>query len=80
MKKMSLCTLVAFAVLVSSAAIAQAGASPQGTQGSSPGMSQPGTAGQQPGGYPSQQPGASPTTGQTDQNTSQTPEKSEKKL
>ena len=81
MKKMSLCTLVAFAVLVSSAAIAQAGASPQGTQGSSPGMSQPGAAGQQqPGGYPSQQPGASPTTGQTDQNTSQTPEKSEKKL
>ena len=59
MKKMSLCTLVAFAVLVSSAAIAQAGASPQGTQGSSPGMSQPGAAGQQqPGGYPSQQPGA----------------------
>src|SRR5204863_1116751 len=52
-----------------------------GTQGSSPGMSQPGAAGQQqPGGYPSQQPGASPTTGQTDQNTSQTPEKSEKKL
>ena len=81
MKRMSLCTLVAFAVLVSSAAIAQAGASPQGTQGSSPGMSQPGAAGQQqPGGYPSQQPGASPTTGQTDQNASQTPEKSEKKL
>jgi hypothetical protein len=80
MKKVSLCTLVAFAVLVSSAAIAQAGASPQGTQGSSPGMSQPGAAGQQPGGYPSQQPGASPTTGQTDQNGSQTPEKSEKKL
>jgi len=80
MKRMSLCTLVAFAVLVSSAAIAQAGASPQGTQGSSPGMSQPGAAGQQPGGYPSQQPGASPTTGQTDQNGSQTPEKSEKKL
>jgi len=80
MKRMSLCTLVAFAVLVSSAAIAQAGASPQGTQGSSPGMSQPGAPGQQPGGYPSQQPGASPTTGQTDQNASQTPEKSEKKL
>src|SRR5205814_9184924 len=81
MKKMSLCTLVAFAVLVSSAAIAQAGASPQGTQGSSPGMSQPGAAGQQqPGGYPSQQHGASPTNGQTDPNTSQTPEKREQQL
>src|SRR5438034_7145659 len=42
MKKISLCTLVALALLVSSAAIAQAGGSPQGTQGSSPGMSQPG--------------------------------------
>ena len=54
MKKVSLCTLVALALLVSSAAIAQAGGSPQGTQGSSPGMSQPGSAGQQPG-YPSSQ-------------------------
>ncbi len=83
MKKLSLCTLVAWALLVSSAAMAQAGGSPQGTQGSSPGMSQPGSAGQQQPGYPSgsQQPGASPTTGQSDPNAnSQTPTKSEKKL
>jgi len=81
MNKISLCTLVALALLVSSAAIAQAGGSPQGTQGSSPGMSQPGSAGQQPG-YPSQQPGSTGTMGsQTDQNApSQKPEKSEKKL
>jgi len=83
MKKLSLCTLVALALLVSSAAIAQAGGSPQGTQGSSPGMSQPGSAGQQQPGYPSsQQPGSTGTMGsQTDQNApSQKPEKSEKKL
>lgn len=83
MKKLSLCALVALALLVSSAAMAQAGGSPQGTQGSSPGMSQPGSAGQQQPGYPSgsQQPGASPTTGQGEPNAnSQTPTKSEKKL
>src|SRR5437763_8171612 len=82
MKKVSLCTLVALALLVSSAAIAQAGGSPQGTQGSSPGMSQPGSAGQQPGYPSSQQPGSTGTMGsQTDQNApSQKPEKSEKKL
>src|SRR6266568_4651665 len=83
MKKLSLCTLVALALLVSSAAIAQAGGSPQGTQGSSPGMSQPGSAGQQQPGYPSsQQPGSTGTMGsQTDQNApSQKREKSEKKL
>ena len=82
MKKISLCTLVALALLVSSAAIAQAGGSPQGTQGSSPGMSQPGSAGQQPGYPSSQQPGSTGTMGsQTDQNApSQKPEKSEKKL
>lgn len=81
MKKLSLCTLVALALLVSSAAIAQAGGSPQGTQGSSPGMSQPGSPSQQQPGYPSsQQPGASGSSGQMgqDQNTTQT--KSEKKI
>ena len=82
MRKISLCTLVALALLVSSAAIAQAGGSPQGTQGSSPGMSQPGSPGQQPGYPSSQQPGSTGTMGsQTDQNApSQKPEKSEKKL
>jgi hypothetical protein len=78
MKKLSLCMLVALALLVSSAAIAQAGGSPQGAPGSSPGMNQPGSAGQQQPGYPSQQPGAA---GSADQNApSQKPEKSEKKL
>ena len=82
MKKISLCTLVALALLVSSAAIAQAGGSPRGTQGSSPGMSQPGSAGQQPGYPSSQQPGSTGTVGSpTDQNApSQKPEKSEQKL
>jgi hypothetical protein len=80
MKKLSLSMLVALALLVSSAAIAQAGG-PQGTQGSSPGASQPGSPSQQQPGYPSsQQPGASGSSGQMsqDQNTSQT--KSEKKI
>jgi len=80
MKKTSMCMLVALALFVTSAAIAQAG--PQGTQGSSPTMRQPGA---QPGqtGYPGgQQPGADngTTAGQTDQNANQKPEKSEKKL
>jgi len=82
MKKLSLCTLVALALLVSSAAIAQAGG-PQGTQGSSPGMSQPGSPGQQPGYPSSQQPGAADNGqmgGQTQNAPSQKPEKSEKKL
>jgi hypothetical protein len=79
MKKLSLCTLVALALLVSSAAIAQAGG-PQGTQGSSPGASQPGSPSQQQPGYPSsQQPGASGSSGQMSQDqNSQT--KSEKKI
>ena len=85
MKKASMCMLVALALFITTAAVAQR--SPQGTQGSSPGMQQPGGAGQpsaQPGqpGYPSgQQPGADNGTmsGQTDQN-AQKPEKSEKKL
>jgi len=79
MKRISLCVLVALALLVTSAAMAQAG----GSQGSSPTMRQPGAAGQQgQPGYPSaQQPGADTTSGQTDQNANtQKPEKSEKKL
>jgi hypothetical protein len=81
MKKISLCTFVALALLVSSAAIAQAGGSPRGSQGSSPGMSQPGSAGQQPGYPSSQQPSTGTMGSQSDQNApSQKPEKSEKKL
>jgi len=49
MKKTSMCMLVALALFVTSAAIAQAG--PQGTQGSSPTMRQPSAQPGQPG-YP----------------------------
>lgn len=82
MKKTSMCMLVALALFVTSAAIAQSG--PQGTQGSSPTMRQPGSQPGQPG-YPGgQQPGAdngSMSSGQTDPNAnSQKPEKGEKKL
>jgi len=79
MKQLSLCMLVALALLVSSAAIAQAGGSRQSPQ-SSPGMSQQqGSPSQQPGYPSSQQPGAGSQTGGQDQS-AQAPSKSEKKL
>ena len=81
MKRLSLCILVALALLVTSAAIAQAGA-PQGSQGSSPSMGQSGPGGQQPGSLSGQAGTPSTMPSQTDQNTAgqAQPEKSEKKL
>jgi hypothetical protein len=83
MRKLALSLIMAFAVYVTAAA-AQAGSSPQGTQGSSPSMqqpgasqpgaAQPGTAGQ----TPDMGPGANTQTGNTTANTESS--KGEKKI